>query len=489
VYFGGGDIMAIMKFKKGKNDRTVIGGLGDNSAHFDGTTYAETKELDLYKAKYDLLISLWVWLDDNVESDSPQAIFSYGVMGSRTTSPYNSVTIVVKDLQIEPYLALTFDKETYYHEIFKLADNTNGKLFLPKKEWVHFGIGFDPSGYGTILLYKNGVFFGSKYNDQVPWLNITKTILSIGKPYGTSLSQYINFKGNVKNVQIFSSQGAVDMNKIIPAIYNGEEAPITSYYKTVSLPLQAGQDDDSLFKSKSFVYDTGKVETSSGFNSLGKPIRYRSASGAGIAYFTLPVKDGLVFCSNYKKGAIDTVSKASAECNNVVFEKYNGVDCAYFNGTSSSIIWKNVLTKSLTKYTLVVKFACTYTNGSWRFLFGVSPENNRGQGCSLQMHNESGNRFYFLWGSQDYSVASNVEKEVFHVGILSVDNGLIKCYLDNNLVYNGNLGAKEIPSTSLLYVGGDYGQSYRLWFEGYIAQSILYDRALNEDEVKALSEV
>jgi hypothetical protein len=40
-----------------------------------------------------------------------------------------------------------------------------------------------------------------------------------------------------------------------------------------------------------------------------------------------------------------------------------------------------------------------------------------------------------------------------------------------------------------LYVGGDYGQSYRLWFEGYIAQSILYDRALNEDEVKALSEV
>lgn len=446
--------MAIMKFKKGKNDRTVIGGLGDNSAHFDGTTYAETKELDLYKAKYDLLISLWVWLDDNVESDSPQAIFSYGVMGSRTTSPYNSVTIVVKDLQIEPYLALTFDKETYYHEIFKLADNTNGKLFLPKKEWVHLGIGFDPSGYGAILLYKNGVFFGSKYNDQVSWLNITKTILSIGKPYGTSLSQYINFKGNVKNVQIFSSQGAVDMNKIIPAIYNGEEAPITSYYKTVSLPLQAGQDDDSLYTSKSFVYDTGKVETSSGFNSLGKPIRYRSASQAGVNY----------------------IPPASVDFAN----------SAYFDGGYAEVDHKGVipLENNSRTFALWVKVQGTAGNGGFLWDFGKEGSGGTFFNCVCK----SNGRIYIPNSSTTYWTASNSKitfnKWVHLTYTFDSVSGEVKFYIDSVLDKTFTDTYKTTDTT--LYIGGARGYWPDFSFSGNIANFQVYDRALTQDEVTNL---
>jgi hypothetical protein len=450
------------KFSKGKALLSVPNGIGDGSAFFDGTASADKttlkNNLPLPYGNSARSISVH-FRAVRLESDDSAGDLWLFTYGSPTTNQWYAIGLQ------HSYL---------YLPIYRGYHLTNYKCELNK--WYHVVFTFD--GTNQHKLYVNGSLEESFILDGVDTVYADDRVL-----IGAGITTKGQFNGNITELNVYNRALTQDE---VTQLYNKQE--VTSG-RVLNIPLTYGKDDESLFTSKSFVYDYSLIETSSGFNAMGKPIRYRSASGAGIAYFTLPVKDGLVFCTDYKKGAIDTVSKASAECNNVIFEKYNGVDCAYFNGTNSSIVWKNVLTKNLTKYTLMVKFACTYTNGSWRFLFGVSPENNRGQGCSLQMHNEYGNRFYFLWGNQDYSVASNVEKEVFHVGILSVDNGLVKCYLDNNLVYNGNLGAKGIPTTSWLYVGGDYGQSNRLWFEGYIAQSILYDRALNEDEVKALSEV
>jgi hypothetical protein len=286
----------IMHFEKGKDDRTIIHGLHDDSAYFDGTTYAETVEFtDIHKGNKTFLFSLLLWLDDKVKSDSPQTIFSYGVMTNRKSAPYNSITFVVKDSQNEPYLAFTFDKETYYRE--NIGTFTEPKyIFLPKKKWVHLGIRFvwDPVLFvnpsdaidpkSEILIYINGECVGSFIIDDVSWLNIQKSIISIGKPYGTSLTQYINFNGNIKDVRLFTCDGMIEHWDIIPPIYNGEEIEVNPLYKTVSLPLKAGKDDDSLFTSKSFIYDTGKIENSSGFDKFGYPIRYRNTTEAGVAF-------------------------------------------------------------------------------------------------------------------------------------------------------------------------------------------------------------
>jgi hypothetical protein len=292
----------IMKFENGKDDRVIINGLCDDSAHFDGTTSAETVTLtNLYKSKSDFIVSLRVWLDDKVVSDSPQVIFSYGVMGSRTGAPWNSVTLVVKDLQTEPYLALVYDKDVYCHEEF--TDNKQStarlrKIFLPKKEWVHLAIHYrwstnsfvNPSDdihpSCDVEIYKNGEWIGQRGTyEGSSFLNIITPILSLGKPYGTSLSQFINFNGNIKDIQLVTSPGSVYFSEVIPALYKGEDITEKySAYKILQLPLQAGKDDDSLFKSKNFIYDTVAIETSSGFDSFGYPIRYRSASEAGVAF-------------------------------------------------------------------------------------------------------------------------------------------------------------------------------------------------------------
>lgn len=439
------------KFSKGEAIYSVPNGLGDGSAYFNKSIARMTTGLNvLPSGTSPSTISCW-FRYKKIERDYDQII----AYGSQNNSSMRGLLIHDNMLYSWGYL----NDRTY--------ENTN----IEVNKWYHVVMMHENA---KEKVYLNGQLVGERdFNFNTSSVNE----VCIGK-HGDSYY----FCGNITNIRIFNRALTEEE---VTQLYNKRN--ITDGL-ALYIPLQYGK-DDSMFIEKTFVYDYSIVETSSGFNALGNPIRYRSASGVGVSYFTLPVKDGLTFFPDFRKGeAIDTVTKTSAELNNVVFKKYNGVDCAYFNGTNSSIIWKNVLTKSLPKFSLVVKFACTYTNGSWRFLFGVSPENNRALGCSLQMHNENNNQFCMIWDNSAFYLINGVEKEVFHVGILTVGDGKVKCYLDGVQVHHSDR-TKELPTTSWLYVGGDYGQSNRLWFEGYIAQSILYDRALNEDEVKALSEV
>lgn len=445
-----------MKFKNGKVEKALPNGLGDNTAYFDGTTSAEIVELDTLPINGDGVdIVCSFYLEEYMPIGGYQAIFSYGGITSSTRS---SVT-----------MCYGWDEDRNQYSLFVMYNNKTPISTFRKVEkgvWnlVRFYYTHSTNNYSSINVWLNDKGTGSHIevlNYSGKYFNAKTRELSIGKQNTVTSPKCVNFKGNIKNFKIRKHAYSTDI---------------------LNLPLHAGQDDETLFKSKSFVYDTAIRETSSGFNSLGKPIRYRSASQAGIEYSPIDIpKDGLVFYADYKNGK-DRVTKTVGECSNVTFEKHNGCDCAYFNGVDSSILWKNILTSDLQYYTIFTKFA-VLPKEHWGMIFGLSPENNRGQGYSIKTYR---NIQHYCNHGNDYGGA-DLSYDTWGVSALVGYGEWIELY-HNGTVYVGH-SATSIPANSWLYNGIDFGYNADpQQYYGYIAESIVYNRTFSKEELQTLTQ-
>lgn len=433
--------MAIMKFSKGKVLSIVPNGTGDGSAYFNGTS-GTTKIKDTVSG---------------IPSGSNP--FSFSVWFAKSDESYIADLVTWGIGDYGRNVSLYFQS----NRIITIASHGAGLDFAyyEVNKWYHIVITHNGDNY--LHYYINGNYGGSWRNPNT--FNLSPTEINIG----------VNYNGFVKDLQFYNR--ALTQNDVDILFSKGTVADGL----VLTVPLQAGKDNDSMFSSKSFVYDESYLTTSSGFNSLGKPIKYRSASLAGVNYSPIDIpKDGLVFYADYKNGK-DRVTKTQGECNNVDFVKYKGCNCAYFNGVDSSILWKNILTNDLQHYTIFTKFSAL-PKDHWGMIFGISPENERTQGYSMKTYGEY--LSYTNRGSDEGG--ASITYDTFYVGTLVGYGEWIEIYL-NGTVYLGH-SASSIPANSWLYNGIDFGYSDPQPYYGYIAESIVYNRTFSKDELQALTQ-
>jgi hypothetical protein len=435
------------KFSKGKAIYSVPNGLGDGSAYFDGNSSNARIESGLNvlpSGSTSGSISVWFYQKSGT---GLRGIVGYGVFGATSQDRFIMTNF--------PYIYSCGYNDDYTYNSKSIEYN----------KWYHVTMVYEN---GIEKCYLNGELIGQRE------FSFSTTVSKIDIGWHDN-SRY--FHGNIKDILFYNRALTQDE---VTALYN---KGTVADGLVLSIPLQYEKDDESIFSSKNFVYDYATLTTSSGFNAIGKPIRYRSASEAGIEYSPIDIpKDGLVFYADYKNGK-DRVTKTQGECSNVDFIKYKGCNCAYFNGVDSSILWKNILTSDLQHYTIFTKFSAL-PKEHWGMIFGISPENQRTQGYSMKTHGE-----YLSYTNRGSDKGgAGITYDTFCVGTLVGYGEWIEIYL-NGTVYLGH-AASSIPANSWLYNGIDFGYTNvdPQPYYGYIAESIVYNRTFSKDELQALTQ-
>ena len=204
---------------------------------------------------------------------------------------------------------------------------------------------------------------------------------------------------------------------------------------------------------KGAVKADGGVETSSGFNSLGKPIRYRSASQAGVAFADLAKID----------------FTRTAYFNDGIYAGLANVDKLPSGNTTplTYSIW--IYPTNQWSGSQHVLFACgtDYSSNAYKIQF-----------CGFNKINIGFNSWEFPCELNNW----------YHIVVTRDENK------NWNVYYNGILLASQnwnvnIPSGGEAYIGGWYyssfGNSYYHFF-GNLANFQVFNRALSAEEVTLL---
>lgn len=274
----------------------------------------------------------------------------------------------------------------------------------------------------------------------------------------------------------FTFEPAADGVYIIGAGTYSTEEDYTGNYTVAISPLP----EVETIPNAALIYPT-----SSGFNAIGKPIKYRSADEAGIKILTIPT-DGLIFHAPLRS------NKSTAETgqgltipDDCTFGTYKGVDCTQLdNAGIESPVNCDFSNKQMTVcYGFNSSYTGTYTGhfafdqtNTWQafenrsFLtIKVNGSNPRVQ-IENFINNDAG---YFRDGNWHYYA---------HV----ITDGHQKTFVDGNGYAESAFSGIAFPDgASTLYIGdstdGDYMYGSRM------ADFRIYNRALSEDEIRALS--
>lgn len=223
--------------------------------------------------------------------------------------------------------------------------------------------------------------------------------------------------------------------------------------------------------------------TSSGFNALGRPLKFRSAAEAGCRILRIP-QDGLVFYAslNSSRSAAETGQSWSIS-GTVNYKTVDGIPCAEFTGSQ-----------------------CIQSTQMTGFPAGASP---RTLSAWIKAADINTDVYTFSYGgeSKNEYFGLNLDYGTVYIAASSNSNP-VKCPIDENKWYhfaaaydgellhfycNGELFGSAAFPTPVLNTGMEYvniGAGYsgnRYQFKGQIAACRLYSRVLAPAEVKMLS--
>lgn len=238
--------MAFMKFSKGKPLLLVPNGIGDGTAYFVSSgTYIKDTIGGIPSGSNPFSLSIWFRkMDSNYETD----LVSWGIgeLGKNLSLYFqssNNITVAV------------------YGSGQRVATYEVGK-------WHNIII--TQNGDSYINFYLDGAYVTSWRPAHI--LNLSPT------NFGFCNSRNPAYNGFVKDVLVYNRALSAEE---VTTLYN--HGAVTDGL-VLNIPLQYGKDDESIFSSKSFVYDYAILTTSSGFDEWGYPIRYDIASECGISY-------------------------------------------------------------------------------------------------------------------------------------------------------------------------------------------------------------
>lgn len=247
--------------------------------------------------------------------------------------------------------------------------------------------------------------------------------------------------------------------------------------------------------SPHFIYPT-----SEGFNSLGKPVKYRSAREAGCGYSLQIPTDGLAFyaplSSNQSKAA---TGQDLYTYNTVTYEAHKGITAAKFTGSQQL-------------YTSTSAGLPT-GNNPWTISIWMCPN-------GIYVNPNSGERFTTAmvlgkncWGPVNYGCTSiaiyqsddYVEGEYIGMTHFVMDNLNLSKLISDTWYFlaatfdgttvkgyvNGSLIAEKTCTFNILNGGlilsGNHTSNNNLGYFGYLSSPRIYNRVLSPLQIKALS--
>lgn len=225
--------------------------------------------------------------------------------------------------------------------------------------------------------------------------------------------------------------------------------------------------------------------TSSGFNALGRPLKFRNAAAAGCSTKLPTPTDGLVFYAPFDKDASTAVTGQNlSKIGNVTFQTVDGVPCAYFD-------------KGDGYQTPAINF-CGFPAG---FTFSFLCKNMENTGTVVLLLGD-----YLQYAYLNYIVYVGQTAIAFRSGSVTVRGTFENTGKMHHLVGRYTNGYLDIFSDGVLAGSGeivpdanDYNEPTRIakrypyesqtseGFKGYLAALRIYNRALSDAEIKALS--
>lgn len=224
-------------------------------------------------------------------------------------------------------------------------------------------------------------------------------------------------------------------------------------------------------------------ETSSGFNALGLPIKYRNADSAEIAFKTHPKKN-LVLRYDFKSLTAETGQVFITQKGTPKFTKSDNVDCIFLDGDTCIYTTDNTDRNAILasgKMAASLWFKATLDTPHGRILFG------RGSG-GYELYNFEYYHDSVYGNIGDYSSTNynfNTLDCKWHHLVISFDSDTSNQYsLWVDGVKRRTTTFDRYIDIDKLVVGADYGMGS--CFKGYIAKVRVYDRALTEREIQTL---
>jgi hypothetical protein len=462
--------MAFMKFSKGKKIYSVPNGLGDGSAYFSKTEGIIANVDNLPYGNSARTISCWVYPTQTNPFNSTMDFFSYGYPS--TNNRYG----------------LGIAKDFTSFRVFGYSNTTTYNYSVELKKWYHIVFTFD-TDY-TEKCYVNGVLIGTQTHSNINTLQGSATI---GRTTGDDSTSW--FYGNIKNVQIYNRVLSAEE---VTQLYNKQE--ITSG-RVLYVPLLYGKDNDSIFSSKSFVYDYSILTTSSGFDEFGYPIRYDMASECGINYATIPTDSLILYMAlNENRTSPEIVdsdvftTNYEGNYNSGNYQVVDNVPCLYLaSSTAIGLATKsngNIRQATLSYWGKLTDVgSCFITNSlndnpsTWG---SGSPEIWLGFTTSSVKFSNGNDQEEVIRTKKD------VDKNWHHVAVTwDMDTNYMYLYFDGELV--GERTDKKWLSPNFnvadyrFYVNNLYRASGNGTGNSYYSSVRMYDRVLKVSEIKALA--
>jgi hypothetical protein len=225
--------------------------------------------------------------------------------------------------------------------------------------------------------------------------------------------------------------------------------------------------------------------TSSGFNSLGRPLKFRNAKEAGCGISEMP-KKGLIFYASLSS------NKSTAETGqsltipgNCTFGAYKGIDCVQLDDAGiESPVNCDFSNKQMTVcYGFNSSYTGTYTGhfafeqtNTWQAFETSSFLTIKVNGANPRMQIEN-----FINDDAGYFRDGN-----WHYYAHVITDGYQKTFADGKGYAQSAFSGIAFPDgASTLHIGDSTDGDYM--YGSHIADFRIYNRALSEDEIKALS--
>jgi hypothetical protein len=228
----------------------------------------------------------------------------------------------------------------------------------------------------------------------------------------------------------------------------------------------------------------GTYTTSSGFNSLGNPIRYRSASQAGIIYTTL--KNNLLLHHSFTELNADTGQVFTTPKEEPIFTTFGSVQCCNFTSrnpivtTDFADLENAIISSQEMSLSFWVHSTANYYRQHWGNVFG-------NYFCTLYF-NKDVNALSFVMNDEyrlDVSYENYYNKWT-HICVVA-QNKVAKLYFDNTFIGEVTDFGTFAQNISNIQIGGNPGGEYNDGLNGYMAYLRLYGRALTDKEIQQLA--
>lgn len=217
-----------------------------------------------------------------------------------------------------------------------------------------------------------------------------------------------------------------------------------------------------------------------GFDAFGCPLKFRSFNEARYKYLGIP--EDAVFYASLKSGrAVAETGQPLTVHGQTSYGKVDGVPCVYFNGTARMEFPDDDLPMGRDDRTMSC-FVKLLSPGAMVFGYGGIYDDQAG-GLSCIEIGGDGEIWFTGYQADLISDGGIISIGNWYNIVTKLEDGREYIYVNSIQVAEGS--SRKNTKSAFGYMSGteDLGGM----FEGYLASCRVYDRALTDEEIKALS--